>query len=816
MEAIENTNRMADSVADFSLDMKFKYPVLYDNEEEVFRDRIFRMYHEKLAQGIIRPDPRYEENIKEELRVFKKIGMVGFMLFMSELVCWCWENDIPVGFCRGSVGGSTIAYLTDITDVDPIIWNTVFPRFANEERKEIGDIDLDIAPSQRHLVYEHIIEKFGVDKTAFVLASGTISDKGTIDEIGGALQLPINEVKEIKARYTEYTEAIEASTEKIKKIEARLLSTGSCSHTDRFLKEKEELEKKIIVNEKRLKRLKEKEYQELFYYFDGLAGTVISQSVHPAGMIVSPVTLTDNYGTFWSKDGKRILSINMEEIHEVSLVKYDLLGLKNIEIIRDTCKLAKIPYPKSHTVNWLDQKVWQHIADSPVGIFQFESNFAFEAMKKFGCRCVNDLSLVNASIRPSGETYRDALLAHKTNKNPSKLIDQLLKENHGYLVFQEDTIKFLTDICGFSGSEADNIRRAIGRKQKERLEAALPDILDGYCRKSTKDRAAGEREAKEFLQILEDSARYQFGFNHSTGYSMIGYMCAYLRYYYPREFVTAYLNNASSEEDTRLGVELAKQLQIPVHSIKFRHSTAFYSCDENGIYKGIASVKYLNQDTADFLYSIREEKFISFTDLLVKVSKWKIDNRKIEILIQLNFFSEFGGIGKLLAVNAMFQKYYGKKQLKKQNLFEGEIDFTLARKFAEKETPKLFAGMDSVGFLRKLEAQMPDEDTDLKTKVMYQLQNLGYVDIVDQKYGGYCVATDLNVEYSPKLQLYALANGNTISVKIDKKIFKDNPIRRGDIVKVKKPYRKNRMKKIDGKWNETDEKEWWLSEYKVW
>ena len=120
LEAIENTNRMADSITDYELDTAFKYPILYENEEEVFIERIYRMYHEKLNEGIIKPDPRYEENIKEELRVFKKIGMIGFMLFMSELTCWCWENDIPIGFCRGSVGGSTIAYLTDITDVDPV------------------------------------------------------------------------------------------------------------------------------------------------------------------------------------------------------------------------------------------------------------------------------------------------------------------------------------------------------------------------------------------------------------------------------------------------------------------------------------------------------------------------------------------------------------------------------------------------------------------------------------------------------------------------------------------------------------------------
>lgn len=812
LDAIENTNRMADSVTDYELDTAFKYPILYENEEEVFIERIYRMYHEKLDKGIIKSDPRYEENIKEELRVFKKIGMIGFMLFMSELTCWCWENDIPIGFCRGSVGGSTIAYLTDITDVDPVVWDTVFSRFANEDRKEIGDIDLDIAPSQRHLVYEHIIEKFGEDKTAYVLAIGTISDKGTIDEIGRALNIPLYEVKEIKEYYSEYTDAISSNAEKIKKIE----SVDCYENNEKLVKEKEECEKQIKYNEKLLTELKEVKYKDLFYYFDGLVGTAISQSMHPAGIIVSPVTLPDNYGTFWTKDGKRILSINMEEIHEVSLVKYDLLGLKNIEIIKDCCELANIPYPKAHTIDWLDNDVWNHIADSPVGVFQFESKFAYDSMKRFVCQCVNDLSLVNASIRPSGESYRDRLLERQSNKNPSELIDDLLSANNGFLVFQEDTIKFLTNICGLSGSDADNIRRAIGRKQRDRLEAALPSILEGYCNKSDKPREIAEQEAKEFLRIIEDSSNYQFGYNHSTGYSMIGYMCAYLRYHYPKEFITAYLNNANNEDDIKLGTELAKQLGITIHSIKFRHSTAQYSCDENGIYKGVASVKFLNEEAANNLFSIKDEIFNTFIDLLVRITELKIDSRKLDILIKLDFFEEFGDITYLLMCNNLFSTYYGKKQIKKDKALEDRLDFDLLRLCSQKETPKMFSGLDSVILIKELIKNIiPNKKTPLKIKIAYQIEHLGYVDIVDKKYAGYCVVLDLNVDYSPRIKLYALANGNTIPVKVSKKIYKDNPIRRGDIVKVEHQYRKPKMKKVDGEWIETDEKEWWISEYKI-
>lgn len=492
-----------------------------------------------------------------------------------------------------------------------------------------------------------------------------------------------------------------------------------------------------------------------------------------------------------------------------------LFGLKNIEIIKDACELAGIPYPKSHTLNWLDEKVWNHIADSPVGIFQFESKFAYDSMKKFKCKCVNDLSLVNASIRPSGESYRDRLLSHEKNKNPSELIDDLLKENHGYLTFQEDTIKFLTNICGLSGSEADNIRRAIGRKQRDRLETALPDILNGYCKMSSKPREVAEKEAKTFLQIIEDSSNYQFGYNHSTGYSMIGYTCAYLRYYYPNEFITAYLNNANNEDDIITGTELAKQFGIKIHGIKFRHSIGKYSCDSNGIYKGISSVKYLNDEAANNLYSIKDKRFNTFIDLLVEISHLKIDSRKLEILIKLDFFEEFGGVKYLLLCNDIFTKYYGKKQMRKDKALEYGLDFELLRSCSEKETQKTFIGLNSVKLINELSSSIPNIKTDLKTKIIYQMENLGYVDVVDKKYAGYCVAVDLNVDYSPRLKLYALANGNTIPVKISKKIFAKNPIKRGDIVKVEDQCKKAKMKKIDGKWIETAEKEWWISEYKI-
>lgn len=517
LEAINNTNIMADSVEDFELDTSFKYPILYgEQDEQILLERLREKYKEKIAKGIIDKShaKEYDDKIKEELQVFHKVGMSGFMLFMSELVSWCWENNIPIGFCRGSVGGSEVAYISDIIDVDPVVWGTMFSRFCNEHRKEIGDIDIDVSPDQRALVYQYIIDRFGVENTAYILANGTLQSKGAIDDICRALRHKWEKEHDIYTKIKEDREKYHAqfgfgdnkplSDWYYDQTKCADKFTEDCPYT---LKLADEIKKEFEQDEEATR----KKYPEVFYYYDGMLGGVVSQSQHPAGIIASPINLIDNYSGFINADGQVVLPINMEEIHEINLVKYDILGLQNVQIIRDTCRLANIPYPKSNEINWNDENVWADMITSPVGVFQFESDYAFKCLQDFKPTMINHMSLVNAAIRPSGESYRERLFNHEVNHNPSEQIDELLKDNNGFLVFQEDVIKFLQDICGLSGSDADNVRRAIGRKQMDRLQAALPEILEGYCNKSDKPREVAEEEAKAFLQIIEDSSNYMFG-----------------------------------------------------------------------------------------------------------------------------------------------------------------------------------------------------------------------------------------------------------------------------------------------------------------
>ena len=486
MGAIDATNRLCDLTEDFVLDRSIKYPILYGSREadsEMFSKTVHDMLQEKLDNGIIprEQEGAYRSAIEEEMRVFQKLHMDGFMLSMSELIRWCKSNGMAIGTARGSVGGSRVAYVTDIIDLNPETWHTVFSRFCNEDREEIGDIDIDVIESDRPAIFKHIISRFGEDKTARVAAFGTIQAKGVIDDVGRHLA---------------------------KKWSEQNTQDGMSFGRENpwSLKNIASIKNEFDADPEKTKQ----KYPEIFYYFDGLIDTKVSQSVHPAGMVISPITLDDNYGVF-DKDGENCLMMDMEEAHEVGAAKYDFLVLKTVQVIRDACNYLGKPYPKTHEIDWGDQEVWADMSKSLTAIFQFESAFAADCFKKFQPKSIFDMSLVTATIRPSGTSYRDELLSHKVHKNPSEIIDELLKDNLGYLIYQEDTIKFLQQICGLSGSEADNIRRAIGRKQKERLDAAMPSILEGYCEKSPKPREAAEQEAKEFLQVIEDSASYQFG-----------------------------------------------------------------------------------------------------------------------------------------------------------------------------------------------------------------------------------------------------------------------------------------------------------------
>lgn len=446
-------------------------------------------------------------------------------------------------------------------------------------------------------------------------------------------------------------------------------------------------------------------------------------------------------------------------------------------------------------------------------------------LKQFRPRKINDMSIVNAALRPSGASYRNRLLSGEINKNPSPIIDALLADNNGYLIFQEDTIKFLQQICGLSGSEADNIRRAIGRKQVDRLEKALPKILDGYCQMSSQPRSIAEDEAKQFLQIIEDSARYQFGYNHSTGYSMIGYLCAYLRYYHAEEFIAAYLNCVNNADDIRYGTELAKIKKVKINPIKFGKSSAEYSVDKknHSIYKGIESIKYCNAQIAEELYTLSQSTtYTNFLTLLDDINtKTSVNSRQLEILTALNFFSDFGSNEKLLKIEQLYDDLYNVKQIKKDKLEELGLNEFLMQKYAGKETAKLYKDINTEGLLQELVSKIPDTQMSVIKQMKFEKEHLEYIDYtLPEVSPDVYIVTDF-IQYSdaskPRLTARRVCDGEEIKVRIKQsKIFKEQPFGLWSILRIPE-FTKEYKKKpnANGEWVETDEMEDILYTYEV-
>lgn len=770
LEAVENTNRMAASVEEVKIDTRDKYPILYgDDDEKMLWKTLVHNCKYKLEHGIIPKDKRYLDNIKEEMRVFKKINMIGFMLFMSEIMSWARDNGIATGFARGSVAGSTVAYIANITDVDPVKWNTVFSRFANENRVEAGDIDTDWYEDDRQKVYDHIIDRFGTDKTAYILAQTTLADKAVIDVIGKAFRIRA----EKKGGSTEYT------LDKIKEIKAEYDNDRDGTM---------------------------KKYQDLFYYYDGLVGCVVAQSQHPAGIIVSPLNLVDNYGGFYGADGQVILPLDMEQAHDVGAIKFDILGLKSVGVVDKACKMLGRRFPRADEIDWDDQAVYEDIDEDHTAIFQFESSYSGDCLKRFKPKSVAELSLVNACIRPSGETYRDDLLSRHRHKNPSEIIDNMLAENYGHLVYQEDTLAFLQQVCGFSGSAADTIRRAIGKKQEAVINEALPKILDGYCSKSDKPREIAEQEAKEFLDVISSSSSYQFGKNHSVAYSMLSYTMGYLRHYHPTEFCTAFLNCAKNDDDILNGTKLATERGCKIVNPKFRFSVGEYSCDAEKkiIYKGLGSIKSISARTADALYQFKDKKYDSFVDLLIDINSVKTDcdARQLQTLIKLDFFSEFGNPNLLLKECEIFDILFNRKTFKLSAFTDDyPIPLYAVEKYAEKKTEKTIYGFDWYKVCRLVCSGLNIKTTHIQ-KLRYEQEILGYISSVFPNMADdYYMVSGFQGRTEQIMLLYQLKTGQTISMRYRKKFREQNPTEVGAVIRVTET-------KEEGRWTKNDAGEW--------
>ena len=856
LDAIENTNRLADMVDEFELDETYKYPHLWEDSEATFA--------EKIKEGIKRRGvdkyPNYQEyldRIEHELEAYRHNGAIDFMLLMEDIIDWCVSQDIRVGYGRGSVNGSVIAWLLGITEMDSIKHKLNFERFMNVERVSLSDIDTDFPPSRIDEVKNYIFSKAGLH-CCDIITFNTIALKGAIKDVCRAFHYENIEYtpETVKKKISEWEKSIEGHDSRdtdVRMPKDIIVDIEKYSiHKEvpyEYVSFANELSNLVDTDEE----LARKQYPDIFELVDLVNGTIVSVGSHPCGCVVSPDTVSDKIGTFTTSTSIYPISqIYMKEIDSLNYVKLDLLRLDTIEIINETCKLAGIERLTPDNMDITDVNVWNSMRDDTTQIFQWEGKtgddyikklLSDENIKKF--QEVDDnvdrmtlLSIGNSAIRPAGASYREDLANGVVRKSGSDAIDEFLKPTFGYLVFQCQIIDFLHQYCGFTMGEADIVRRHFAKKTG--TEDDIPVIKDGGY---MKDKDGNEKkdhyikgfiatmrekygmpkeEAEDaivaFLQVIIDASKYLFSLNHSQPYSYEGYACGWLRYYYTLEFITVSMNiNIGKEDKTIALTNFAKKMGIEIRPPKFRHSKSKYFCDkkENCIYKGIGSIKFMNDKVADELYELRNNNYADFIDLLISLSKTSINSRQLDILIKLDFFQEFGNPNQLLRYTQLFNDIYSKKQFKKEKIKEMGLQEVDIRQFAEKESDKMFTKVDTYHLLKYLVAIIEVPQTSIVEKIKYQSELLGYISIKNEQYKGIGFVTSVDSKYAPKLKVYALANGNTIDCKIDKRTFNYNKLSVGDLVRIEGTTYKPQQRRTETGFEPIPgTKVLWLTKYK--
>lgn len=586
--------------------------------------------------------------------------------------------------------------------------------------------------------------------------------------------------------------------------------------------------KVIDAHEDEMRRL----YPEVFEYADIINGTIVSVGTHPSGVLVSDLDIASTIGLCSTAQSPYPVSmLNMKELDALFYVKLDVLGLANVTVINDACRLAGIERLTPDNTDLDDMEVWKSIRDDTTGIFQWSSNSAQQYIRKFMSdstlkiarekiphfSMLKWMSFGNGLLRPACASYRDEVANGVFADNGFEELNDFLAPEAGHVCMQETIMQFLVRFCGYSQAESDTVRRMIAKKKG--TETAIPEIERRFIEySSTHYDISAERCAeviKPFLQVILDASSYGFSWNHSDAYSAIGYICGYLRYYYPYEFCTAALNAFNDdEEQVDALTDYARQHGIQITPARYGVSRGQYHFDKERhmIAKGLESVKYLNTAAAEELYRIaHEDKPTTFMELLKLIAANSlINSRQLDTLISIDFFQEFGNSVELRKMVEIFEflkrgmaKTIRKEKLEEQLMLKQFVGTFITERVLK--TPKqgaeaknyTFADID--GLLNAVEVEVRAQqlkELPFRVRANAQQEILGYVDIVTSReedrrklYILDCYTLTSKRTGKPwvyKLRTRSIGSGKQAILSVRPFDYESVPIRKGDIIYANK------------------------------
>ncbi len=558
---------------------------------------------------------KHRERMEYELGIIQKMGFSDYFLAIYDCTRAAREMDIPVGTARGSAGGSIVAYAIGITNLDPMRFDLIFERFLNPERVSMPDFDVDYADRDRARMIEYVKEKYGEDHVCQIITFGTMKARSVIRDVGRVMGMDYGEVDAI----------------------AKLIPTDLKMTLDKAVNQVPELAE--LRNTQK----------ELFDHAFVLEGLNRHAGTHAAGVVITPGPCTEYLPVYKPQGEDATSQYTMEYVEMIGALKVDFLGLRTLTVIKDAVDMVadKGIEIDLDALPFDDPNVYELMGNGDtVGIFQFESPGMREYLRKLKPTVIEDLIAMNALYRPGplGANMVDTFIDRKQGREkiayPHPLLEDILKETYGVIVYQEQVMKIASVMAGFTLGGADQLRRAMGKKKEEVMKQMKIEFLAGAEKKDIDTNIAGE-----VFDLMAHFAGYGFNKSHSAGYAILAYQTAWLKAHHPPEFMAA---NMSSEMDNTdrivIMIDECKKMGIEVLPPDVNASFDKFTVEDGNVRFGLGGVKNVGHGGIEEIVNAREEggPFEDIFDFFTRVDMKALNKRMVESLIQAGAMDSFG------------------------------------------------------------------------------------------------------------------------------------------------------------------------------
>ncbi len=645
VDALENTAKIAERCnveIEFGVRKlpKFQVPKEFWESDTEEGEASWRFLHHLCTEGLKR---RYDEITEElterldyELSVIKSMGFIDYFLIVWDFIHYAKENDIMVGPGRGSAAGSIVAYTLEITDIDPIKYSLIFERFLNPERVSMPDIDVDFCYERRQEVIDYVVEKYGKDRVAQIVTFGTLAAKGVIRDVGRVLDMPYNQVDAIA-----------------KQIPNELnITLDKALEMNSILRESYDTDPQIKYLIDMSKRLE---------------GLQRHTSMHAAGVLISSKSVDEFVPLSKSSDGTITTQFVMTTLEELGLLKMDFLGLRTLTVIRDTLKLIENGSKDSVTaqgaprgiaidldnIDYNDKKVLDSLGTGKTeGVFQLESAGMRSFMKELKPESLEDIIAGIALYRPGPMDFIPKYLHGKNNPKDVTYdcpqLEPILKNTHGCIVYQEQVMQIVRDLAGYTLGRSDLVRRAMSKKKTSVMEQERQNFVYGNPEINVKgcvNNGISESIANKIYDEMIEFAKYAFNKSHAAAYAVVAYQTAYLKYYYPVEFMAALMTSViDNSGKVAEYIMICRSMGIEVLSPDINQGESFFTVKGDSIVFALNALKSVGSTVIDNIVNERNLRgpFTTIKDFIERTNQLDVNKRAIENFIKAGAFDCFG------------------------------------------------------------------------------------------------------------------------------------------------------------------------------